>query len=114
MSRSPRCRRSCCREYVAQLELAVPLKSPAHFAAHLSRGTWQPYRHLKVTSEAIVAMVEDDDCDLLVVDQPVRHGKTELCSRWTPAVVLVQVPGPPGAVGVLRGGLRGDAWASGA
>ena len=50
------------------------------------------YSHLKVTSGAIVGMIEEDDCDLLVVDQPVRHGKTELCSRWTPAWYLSRFP----------------------
>jgi predicted phage terminase large subunit-like protein len=66
-------------------ETAELLRSPADFAAGLSHGLWSPYRHLAATSEAIVGMVEDDDCDLLIIDQPVRHGKTELCSRWTPA-----------------------------
>jgi predicted phage terminase large subunit-like protein len=67
------------------LETQLLLRSPADFAAGLSNDLWHPYHHLRVTSEAIRAMVEDDTCDLLLIDQPVRHGKTELCSRWTPA-----------------------------
>jgi predicted phage terminase large subunit-like protein len=66
-------------------ETAELLRSPADFAAGLSHGLWAPYRHLRATSDAIVGMVERDECDLLIIDQPVRHGKTELCSRWTPA-----------------------------
>jgi predicted phage terminase large subunit-like protein len=68
------------------------LRSPADFAAGLSHQLWQPYRHLVATSTAITGMVEGDDCDLLIIDQPVRHGKTELCSRWTPAWYLAKYP----------------------
>lgn len=62
-----------------------PLESPAAFAVKHSRGLWLPYRHLVHTSNRIVAMVEQDTCDCLLVKQPVRHGKSELCSKWTPA-----------------------------
>jgi len=70
---------------VASTEAALTLRTPADFAARLSRGQWLPYRHLVETSNAIVGMVERDECDCLIVEEPVRHGKTELCSRWTPA-----------------------------
>lgn len=66
-------------------ERELLLRSPADFAAGLSRGMWLPYRHLLYTSDAIVGMVEDDDCDVLIIEEPVRHGKTLTCSRWTPA-----------------------------
>jgi predicted phage terminase large subunit-like protein len=79
-------------EFSAQAEVNLLLQSPADYAAGLSDGRWTPYRHLAFTSDAIVAMIEEDDCDLLVVDQPVRHGKTELCSRWTPAWYLSRYP----------------------
>jgi hypothetical protein len=65
--------------------IALLLRSPADFAAGLSHGLWLPYRHLVYTSNRIVAMLERDECDCLIVEQAVRHGKTELCSRWTPA-----------------------------
>lgn len=61
------------------------LRSPADFAVALSNGQWEPYEHLIHTSKAIVSMIEDDDCDILVIEEPVRHGKTLTCSRWTPA-----------------------------
>jgi predicted phage terminase large subunit-like protein len=83
---------------VAQARLAetmrvhLALQGPAEFATALSHDLWQPYRHLQLTSDAIVEMVEQDDCDLLLIDQPVRHGKTELCSRWTPAWYLSKHP----------------------
>ena len=75
-----------------QVERDLLLSSPANFAERLSDGRWVAYKHLALTSSAIVSMIEEDDCDLLVVDQPVRHGKTELCSRWTPAWYLSRYP----------------------
>ena len=81
------------QEWVASmLEREMLLRSPADYGASLSHDLWQPYSHLVYTSNAIVDMVEHDDCDLLVIDQPVRHGKTELCSRWTPAWFLSKFP----------------------
>lgn len=67
------------------LERQLLLRSPADFAAGLSHGQWKPYPHVVHISDAIVDMVEHDSCDLLIVEATVRHGKTELCSRWTPA-----------------------------
>ena len=71
--------------YHDQLEREISLQSPARFAERWSDGQWEAYRHLEVTSDAIVSMIEDDDCDLLVVEEPVRHGKSMLCSKFTPA-----------------------------
>ncbi len=73
------------RWYENQLERELTLRSPADFATRLSRGLWQPYQHLIHTSDRIVAMVEDDATDCLIVEEPVRHGKTLTCSRWAPA-----------------------------
>lgn len=72
-------------EFLRLLERELSLASPAAFAARFSRGLWLPYRHLVHVSDRIVAMIEHDACDLILVELPVRHGKTELCSRWTPA-----------------------------
>lgn len=74
------------RAYIEQtMERELALRSPADFATAHSHGQWIPYRHAVYTSNQIVSMVEDDDCDILLIEQTVRHGKTELCSRWTPA-----------------------------
>ena len=78
--------------YTAEVQRLIELRSPADFAVANSRGAWVPYRHLQATSDAIVGMLVDDDCDLLIIDQPIRHGKTELCSRWTPAWMLARFP----------------------
>lgn len=71
--------------YEKSLDHALALRSPADFATRFSNGLWSPYNHLVHTSNRIVAMMEDDESDCLIVEEPVRHGKTELCSRWTPA-----------------------------
>lgn len=71
--------------YERMLKREMALRSPADFAIAHSGGEWKPYRHLIHTSDEIVNMTEHDQFDLLLVDQPVRHGKSQLCSRWTPA-----------------------------
>jgi predicted phage terminase large subunit-like protein len=72
------------------LSRETALRSPADFAVTHSNGRWMPYRHSVFTSDAIVDMTEHDSCDLLLVDQPVRHGKSELCSKWTPAWAIAK------------------------
>jgi predicted phage terminase large subunit-like protein len=89
--------------YEAALSREAVLQSPAHFAAACSGGYWLPYRHLVHTSERIVAMIEDDVCDCLLVEEPVRHGKTLLCSRWTPAWYVIRYRRP-----VLLASYEGD------
>jgi predicted phage terminase large subunit-like protein len=78
--------------YAETLERRLILRDPATFAAHHSGGEWEAYNHLKVTAQAVVEMVEDDLYDLTIIDQPVRHGKSELCSKWTPAWFLSKFP----------------------
>jgi len=78
--------------YIAMLTRERQLESPAAFAAANSKGLWTPYRHLVHTSNEIVDMVEHDSCDLLLIDQPVRHGKSQLCSKWTPAWYMAKHP----------------------
>ena len=78
--------------YELELERRLTLRTPADFAEANSNGDWKPYHHLVVTAEAIRSMIEDDDCDCLIVDQPIRHGKSELCSKFTPAWFLAKYP----------------------
>jgi len=78
------------------VEMDATLATPATFATKCSHGLWQPYRHLVYTSDRIVAMIEHDACDLLIVEEPVRHGKSELCSRWTPAWYILRHGGKVG------------------
>jgi predicted phage terminase large subunit-like protein len=78
------------------LERQLLLRSPADFAAGMSHGQWKPYRHLTHISNRIVSMVEQDTCDLLIVEATVRHGKTQLCSHWTPAWYITKYRRPVG------------------
>lgn len=71
--------------YEQTLHREIALRSPADFAVAHSGGMWQAHPHLVYTSDAIVDMIEHDTCDILIVEEPVRHGKSELCSKWTPA-----------------------------
>lgn len=80
--------------YEAELDKATNLRSPAAFATAHSHGLWLPYKHLVHTSNRIVAMIEGDECDCLIIEEPVRHGKSELCSRWTPAWFIVKYQRP--------------------
>jgi len=79
--------------YNKALEHERSLRSPADFALYHSHGGWTDFKHLRYTSDAVVSMIDNDDCDLLLVDQPVRHGKSELCSKWTPAWYLARSQG---------------------
>jgi predicted phage terminase large subunit-like protein len=83
-------------EFDALLGREMSLSSPAMFAVAHSHGLWVPYRHLTITSSAVVDMIEHDTCDCLVVEEPVRHGKSELCSRWTPAWYVCRYRGRVG------------------
>lgn len=65
-------------------------RSPASVAEHLSMGKWTPYRHLEILNDAIVWAVQNEG--RLIVEMPVRHGKSELCSRWTPVWFLENWP----------------------
>jgi predicted phage terminase large subunit-like protein len=78
--------------YETELTRELTLRSPADFAVANSDGDWLPYHHLTFTSDAIVSMIEDDDCDCLIIDQPIRHGKSELLSKWMPAWFLTRFP----------------------
>lgn len=69
---------------------ADPLASPAAFATAHSSGQWEPYPHLSFISDQIVAGVERNEWDLLLLTTPPRHGKTELTSRWTPAWAVIK------------------------
>ena len=72
------------------LEQQALLSSPAAFGSLKSSFTAFP--HIHYISDAIVGMVERDECDILVVEVSVRHGKSWLCSQVTPAWFLCKYP----------------------
>lgn len=64
------------------------LASPALFAQFVSRGKWQPARHLMEIDRAIVSTLTQRSPRILVIEAPPRHGKSELVSRYLPAWFL--------------------------
>jgi predicted phage terminase large subunit-like protein len=73
-------------------QLVEILGSPAKFAEWASDGDWEPAPHLLLLSDEIVNMVVNDSCDVLLVELPVRHGKSEFCSKYVPAWFMCRWP----------------------
>lgn len=65
-------------------------ESPTAFAQHCSRGLWRPARHLTVIEQAVLDAIDNGTRVILSVS--VRHGKSELCSRYLPAWYLGRWP----------------------
>lgn len=61
--------------------------SPARMAAHLSRGRFVIPRHVALLDQIIVRAASVPD-GRFILELPVRHGKSELLSRWTPVWYL--------------------------
>lgn len=63
--------------------------SPAAFAA--ACGTrWQPARHLEVIETAVLDAI--DTGGTVIIEVPIRHGKSIYCSTWLPAWYLGRNP----------------------
>lgn len=67
------------------------LVSPASFAEWASRGGWKRARHLQHLSRALTDAAFTPGSRTLVIAPP-RHGKSELCSHYTPAWYLSLFP----------------------
>ena len=63
---------------------------PADCAAILSDGLWHPYDYLTMISDKIAEMREHPI--RLIITLPPRHGKSELCSHYTPIWFLNEFP----------------------
>ncbi|MFH1268597.1 MAG: terminase family protein, partial [Planctomycetota bacterium] len=73
---------------LAELERNLTLLSPATLAWMISRGRWQPARHLMLLNQAILEAIDEaaaGKLDGLVVSMPPQHGKSELSSKYLPA-----------------------------
>lgn len=64
--------------------------SPADLAVRLSKGRWLRARHLEYVSEKIAQIKERPI--RLIISMPPRHGKSELCSHYTPVWFLREYP----------------------
>ena len=67
------------------------LLSPAGFAEWASKGGWKRPKHLQYLSAALADAVFTPGSRTLVIAPP-RHGKSELCSHYTPAWFLSLFP----------------------
>ncbi len=72
----------------AVLASIATLAGPAEFATHYSNGKWLPYRHLQYTSDVIADAIWRNETRIIVIEQPPRHGKSLLVSKWLPAWYL--------------------------
>lgn len=71
---------------------AASTATPALFAHAASGGRWVKARHLIYTSRAIMESVDGQGPPILIVEMPVRHGKSELISHYLPAYYLGRFP----------------------
>lgn len=65
--------------------------SPAAFAVRLSKGRWKRAKHLELLSTTLREAAHVPGTRVIVA-MPVRHGKTELTSIWTPVWYLDRFP----------------------
>jgi predicted phage terminase large subunit-like protein len=75
-----------------QLDPAVvAAASPAALAHVVTQGRWVPFEHLLKIDEALLK-VASREITRLLIEVPIRHGKSELVSRYTPAWWLGRFP----------------------
>lgn len=65
-------------------------ESPTAFALACGRGQWQMAPHFAAIEAAVLDAIRDGAT--LVVEVPVRHGKSIYCSQWLPAWYLGRHP----------------------
>lgn len=58
------------------------IQSPATLAEYASEGQWLPYRHLTYISNQLVKAVTSKEQEFLSIQASVRHGKSEIVSKW--------------------------------
>lgn len=69
--------------------------TPALFARTVTKGTREEFRipdHVAVLDDAIVRAVNSPEGGRLLVSMPPQHGKSNLCSKYTPAWFLGNFP----------------------
>lgn len=65
--------------------------TPATLAHKVARGAWLPAKHLLYISTKIAQAIARGN-GRIIISMPPRHGKSELCSVFTPAWVLENFP----------------------
>jgi predicted phage terminase large subunit-like protein len=69
----------------------IAAASPAAFAHIVTQGKWVPFEHLLRIDEMLLEIAARR-VTRLIVEVPIRHGKSELVSRYTPAWWLGRFP----------------------
>lgn len=67
-------------------------RSPGALGHHIAPKRCRQFPHLELLDEKIVAAVEGRGPRKIIVEIPVRHGKSERCDRWTPVWFLDRFP----------------------
>ena len=67
---------------------------PDLFASKVGRGRWQPYKYLKIISQEILQALhtKSEQTQILLIEAPPRHGKSEFLSYYLPAWFLNLYP----------------------
>ena len=73
-------------------ERVASIATPALFARTASQGQWKLAKHLLEIDRAIMKTVVGGGPQLLVIEAPPRHGKSELVSKYLPAWFLGVYP----------------------
>ena len=71
-------------------DLLLRYSEPAAVAAYHSDGEWRRAKHLNFLSRHLAKCLYSRQ--RLIITMPVRHGKSELCSIWTPIWWLLTQP----------------------
>lgn len=66
--------------------------TPSDVAEYMSEGQWRTAPHLDVLNRALLDACHGEGPNRLIVTLPPRHGKSELCSRYTPVWFLGRWP----------------------
>ena len=67
-------------------------RSPASFAAAVSKGKWRAVRHIELMDRYAMEAVRGTGANRIIITLPPRHGKSEYWSRYFPAWYLGTFP----------------------
>jgi predicted phage terminase large subunit-like protein len=86
---------SASEQDLAAMEQQLASLSPLTFAQIASQGKWKPAKHLVYLDQAIQTAIAESNKgtqQILVVNMPPQHGKSEFCSKYLPSWYLGVYP----------------------
>lgn len=72
----------------------MKIATPATLAVNYSNGQWQMARHVRFLDQQVMKFIReaqqfpDTAPNVMIVEEPPRHGKSEYCSKWLPTHFL--------------------------